>query len=167
MNPVGAEDCKRIYEKINKTLSLWARNQGGLGRNNYCRCDCASLKFWKINNNKCLSYLFPVRKPRNLWTSGYSWHGYVSLKFKTITKLNELLNTMNMASVLQGENPPPLVKDIHYIWKYHEVGLYIWLCYNDIVIEWVVPNLHTVLTWNENLQRGRKWTNQDAKKRRV
>ena len=47
---------------------------------------------------------------------------------------------------------------------FHEVGLYIWQCYNDILIEWDVSILHTVLTYNESLQRGRKWTNQDAKK---
>ena len=50
---------------------------------------------------------------------------------------------------------------------FHEDGLYIGLCYNDILIEWDVSILHTVLTYNESLQRGRKWTNQDAKKRRI
>ena len=47
---------------------------------------------------------------------------------------------------------------------FHEVGLYIWQCYNDILIERDVSILHTVLTYNESLQRGGKWTNQDAKK---
>ena len=47
---------------------------------------------------------------------------------------------------------------------FHEVELHIWLCYNDILIEWDVSSLHIRLTYNENLQRGGKWTNQDAKK---
>ena len=47
---------------------------------------------------------------------------------------------------------------------FHEVGLYIWQYYNDILIERDVSILHTVLTYNESLQRGGKWTNQDAKK---
>ena len=47
---------------------------------------------------------------------------------------------------------------------FHEVGLHIGQCYNDILIEWDVSILHTGLTYNESLQRGRKWTNQDAKK---
>ena len=50
---------------------------------------------------------------------------------------------------------------------FYEVRLYIELCYNDISIERVVPILHTVLTYNEILQRGGKGTNQNAKKRRV
>ena len=47
---------------------------------------------------------------------------------------------------------------------FHEDGLYIGLCYNDILIEWDESSLHIRLTYNENLQRGGKWTNQDAKK---
>ena len=47
---------------------------------------------------------------------------------------------------------------------FHEDWLYIWQYYNDILIERVVSILHTVLTYNESLQRGGKWTNQDAKK---
>ena len=47
---------------------------------------------------------------------------------------------------------------------FHEDGLHIGLCYNDILIEWDVSNLHIRLTYNESLQRGGKWTNQDAKK---
>ena len=47
---------------------------------------------------------------------------------------------------------------------FHEVRLYIWQYYNDILVERVVSILHTVLTYNESLQRGGKWTNQDAKK---
>ena len=47
---------------------------------------------------------------------------------------------------------------------FHEVRLYIGQCYIDILIVRVVPNLHSVSTYNESLQRGGKWTNQDAKK---
>ena len=47
---------------------------------------------------------------------------------------------------------------------FHEVGLYIWQYYNDILIERGVSILHILLTYNESLQRGGKWTNQDAKK---
>ena len=47
---------------------------------------------------------------------------------------------------------------------FHEVRLYIGQYYNDILVERVVSILHTVLTYNESLQRGGKWTNQDAKK---
>ena len=47
---------------------------------------------------------------------------------------------------------------------FHEVGLYNGQCYNDILIERGVSILHTVLRYNENLQRGGKWTNQEAKK---
>ena len=46
---------------------------------------------------------------------------------------------------------------------FHEVRLYIGQCYNDILVERVVSILHIVLTYNENLQRGGKGTNQDAK----
>ena len=47
---------------------------------------------------------------------------------------------------------------------FHEDWLHIWQYYNDILVERVVSILHTVLTYNESLQRGGKWTNQDAKK---
>ena len=47
---------------------------------------------------------------------------------------------------------------------FHEDWLYIWQYYNDILIERDVSILRTLLTYNENLQRGGKWTNQDAKK---
>ena len=47
---------------------------------------------------------------------------------------------------------------------FHEVRLYIGLYYNNISVERVVPILHSVSTYNESLQRGGKWTNQDAKK---
>ena len=47
---------------------------------------------------------------------------------------------------------------------FHEVRLYIGQYYNDILVERVVSILHIVLTYNESLQRGGKWTNQDAKK---
>ena len=50
---------------------------------------------------------------------------------------------------------------------FHEDWLYIWRYYNDILIERDVSSLHTVLTYDESLQRGGKWTNQDAKKMRV
>ena len=91
----------------------------------------------KINNNICLSCLFRVRKPHNLGTSDRSWYAYMSLKFKTIAKLNEMLNTMNMASVLQGKNPPPLVNDLHYIWNMS----WRW------IIHWTVLYWH--LNWKE------------------
>ena len=47
---------------------------------------------------------------------------------------------------------------------FHEDWLHIWQYYNDILVERVVSILHIVLTYNESLQRGGKWTNQDAKK---
>ena len=47
---------------------------------------------------------------------------------------------------------------------FHEDWLYIWQYYNDILIERDVSILHFLLTYNESLQRGGKWTNQDAKK---
>ena len=47
---------------------------------------------------------------------------------------------------------------------FHEVRLYIWQYYNNILVERVVSILHSVLMYNESLQRGGKWTNQDAKK---
>ena len=50
---------------------------------------------------------------------------------------------------------------------FHEVGLHIGPCYIDIVIEGVVPILRIVLVYNENLQRGEKWSNQDSEKTRV
>ena len=82
MNPVGAENSMRIYEKINNNaLSSWVRKQGGLGTSGCCQC------------------------------------GYAYLKSSIITELNELLNTMNMASVLQGKDPPPLVNDLNHIWN--------------------------------------------------
>ena len=37
------------------------------------------------------------------------------LKSSAIVELNEMLNTMNMASVLQGDNPPILVNSVNYI----------------------------------------------------
>ena len=82
MNPVGAENSMRIYEKINNNaLSSWVRKQRGLG------------------------------------TSGCSWYAYTCLKSSIITELHEMLNTMNMASVLQGKDPPPFVNDLNYIWN--------------------------------------------------
>ena len=68
----------------------------------------------KINKYTLSSW---VRKQRGLGTSGCSWGGYVFLKSSVIAELNEMLNTMNMASVLQGEYPPPLVNYINYIWN--------------------------------------------------
>ena len=51
---------------------------------------------------------------------------------------------------------------------FHEVELHIWPYYIDNLIERVVPILHIVLVWNENLQRGeKKWTSQDSEKIRV
>ena len=47
---------------------------------------------------------------------------------------------------------------------FHEVRLYIWQYYNNILVERDVSILHSVSTYNESLQRGGKWTNQDAKK---
>ena len=47
---------------------------------------------------------------------------------------------------------------------FHEVRLYNGQYYNDILVERVVSILHIVSTYNESLQRGGKWTNQDAKK---
>ena len=47
---------------------------------------------------------------------------------------------------------------------FHEVELHIGPYYIDILIEGVVPILHIVLVWNENLQRGEKWTSQDSEK---
>ena len=37
------------------------------------------------------------------------------LKSGAIAELNEMSNTMNMASVLQGDNPPILVNSANYI----------------------------------------------------
>ena len=68
----------------------------------------------KINNNSLSSW---VRKQGGLGTSGCCWCGYAFLKSSIITELNELLNTMNMASVLQGKDPPPLVNDGNHIWN--------------------------------------------------
>ena len=92
----------------------------------------ASMK--KINNNTCLSCLFLIKKPRGLGTSDCSWFAFVFLKFKTITKLNEMLNTVNIASMLQGKNPPPLVKDLNYIW--------------NMSWSWIIHR--TVLYWHRN-----------------
>ena len=47
---------------------------------------------------------------------------------------------------------------------FYEVRLCIGQYYIDILVERVVSNLHIVSTYNESLQRGGKWTNQDAKK---
>ena len=47
---------------------------------------------------------------------------------------------------------------------FHEVRLYIGQCYKNISVERVVPILHSVSTYNENLRRGGKGTNQDATK---
>ena len=47
---------------------------------------------------------------------------------------------------------------------FHEVELHIGPYYIDILIEGVEPILHIVLVWNENLQRGEKWTSQDSEK---
>ena len=103
MNPVGAENSMRIYEKINNNaLSSWVRKQRGLG------------------------------------TSSCSWGGYGSLKFNMIAELTELSNTLNMATVLQGKNPPPLV----------EVGNHVW----NISWSWITHL--TVLYWHLNW-RGR------------
>ena len=44
---------------------------------------------------------------------------------------------------------------------FHEDWLYIWQYYNDILVERVVSILHSVLTYNESLQRGGK-SNQDG-----
>ena len=81
------------------------------------RMVCESTK--KINKNTLSSW---VRKPRGLGTSGCSGGEHTYLKSSVITELNEMLNTMNMASVLQGEDPPPLVYDINYIYKEVERG---------------------------------------------
>ena len=103
MNPVGAENSMRIYEKINNNaLSSWVRKQRGLG------------------------------------TSSCSWGGYGSLKFNMIAELTELSNTLNMATVLQGKDPPPLV----------EVGNHVW----NISWSWITHL--TVLYWHLNW-RGR------------
>ena len=77
------------------------------------RIACESMK--KINNNALSSW---VRKQGGLGTSGCSWYAYANLKFIIlITEENEMLNTMNMASVLQGKDPPPFVNDLNYIWN--------------------------------------------------
>ena len=68
----------------------------------------------KFNNNALSSW---VRKQRGLGTSGCCQCGYGSLKSSIITELTELSNTMNMASVLQGKDPPPFVNDLNYIWN--------------------------------------------------
>ena len=84
MNPVGAENGMRIYEKINNdnNLSSWVKKQYGLG------------------------------------TNGCSWYAYAYLKNSSIVaEFRETLNTMNMASVLQGKDPPPFVEYINYIWN--------------------------------------------------
>ena len=79
-------------------------------------CGCwewhANLR--KINNNTVSSW---VRKQCGLGTSGCSWGGHAYLKSSIIAELNELLNTVNMASVLQGKDPPPLFNYINYIWN--------------------------------------------------
>ena len=79
-------------------------------------CGCwewhANLR--KINNNTVSSW---VRKQCGLGTSGCSWGGHPYLKSGIIAELHEMLNTMNMASVLQGKDPPPLVNYINHIWN--------------------------------------------------
>ena len=79
-------------------------------------CGCwewhANLR--KINNNIVSSW---VRKQCGLGTSGCSWGRHAYLKSSIIAELNEMLNTVNMASVLQGKDPPPLFNDGNYIWN--------------------------------------------------
>ena len=68
----------------------------------------------KINNNAVSSL---IRKQCGLGTSGCSWGGHAYLKSSVIAELNEMVNTVNMASVLQGKDPPPLFNYINYIWN--------------------------------------------------
>ena len=89
----------------------------------------------KINNNALSSW---VRKQGDLGTNGCCRCGYAYLKSSIIAELNELLNTMNMASVLQGKDPPPLVNDLNHIWN----------------ISWSSITHVTVLYWHFNW-RGR------------
>ena len=93
-----------------------------------------NLQKKKINNNRCLSCPFQVKKLQGLGTSGCSGFAYVSLKVKIITKIYKMLNTVNEASMLQGKNPPPLVKDLNYIWNSS------W--------SWIIHR--TVLYWHRN-----------------
>ena len=76
MNPMGAENGVRIYEKINdeSLVSLW------------------------------------VNKPNPLEAAWCAWRRNASLKNSAMAKLNELSNTMNMTSMLQGEDPPIVVQ---------------------------------------------------------
>ena len=89
----------------------------------------------KINNNFLSLW---VRKQGGLGTSSCYRCGYAFLKSNIITELHEMLNTMNMASVLQGKDPPPLVNDLNHIWN----------------ISWSWITHWTVLYWHLNW-RGR------------
>ena len=81
MNPVGAENGMRIYEKI--------------------------------NNDHVVSSL--ISKQCGLGSSGCSCGGNACLKSGVIAELNEMWNAVNIASVLQGEDPPPLFNSGIYI----------------------------------------------------
>ena len=68
----------------------------------------------KINNNAVSSL---ISKQCRLGASGCSWGGHACLKSSAIAELNEMWNTVNIASVLQGEDPPPLFNSGIYIWN--------------------------------------------------
>ena len=88
-------------------------------RQRRCHAPCGCWEWYanlqkKINNNTLFLW---VRKQGGLGTSSCYRCGYAFLKSNIITDLHEMLNTMNMASVLQGEYPPPLVDSGNHIWK--------------------------------------------------
>ena len=68
----------------------------------------------KINNNAVSSL---ISKQSRLGASGCSWGRHVHLKSNAIAELNETWNTVNIASMLQRDEPPPLFNGGSYIWN--------------------------------------------------
>ena len=115
-NGSGAPDpvyhCTRLprkHQAADVPWTLWVR-----------RMVCESTK--KINNDGLVSSW--VNEPNRLETAWYAWRRNASLKSSAITELNQLSNTMNMTTVLQGQDPPPLFKVIHNIWNVFRITHY-------------------------------------------
>ena len=73
---------------------------------------CESVK--KINNHDHVVNSI-IRNQCGVGSIGCSWGRHAYLKSSVIADLNEMVNTVNMVSVLQGEDPPPLVNTGNHI----------------------------------------------------
>ena len=69
------------------------------------------MRIYETINNNSLNSL--INKRYDLESTGCSWYGYGTLKSSAIVELNDMLNTLNMVSMLQGDNPPIVVDGLN------------------------------------------------------